>query len=147
VIDWTIAIASDPRSDLAQTFQMLEQAVDLDLRTPILAAYERASGAAIAEMEFFDVHAALKNLGGTFAFLDRRAAVWRAIARRPQLEERHRALSRAAPRLRRTYERIVRHAGVRVPALERLLDGARVPGAGAGDPVPFCRPWTSTSPR
>jgi hypothetical protein len=111
---------------------MLEQAVDLDLRTPILAAYERASGAAVAEMDFFDVHAALKNLGGTFAFLDRRAAVWRALEKRPQLEERHRLLLRAAPRLRRTYRRIVRHAGVRVPALERLLDGA--PDAAAGDP-------------
>jgi aminoglycoside phosphotransferase (APT) family kinase protein len=87
LLDWSLARVTDPRSDLAQTFQMLASAGFERMRAPILDAYQAAAGAPMPGMEFFDVFAALKNAAGQFAVLDdgerKRPELWQRLAQRP----------------------------------------------------------------
>jgi aminoglycoside phosphotransferase (APT) family kinase protein len=127
VIDWTIAHVSDPRTDLAQTFQMLASSGFGALRAPIISAYEAASGCALADMAFFDVFALLKNIAGQYAVLDdgenKRPALWARLSRRPGWPPSAKRLRAMAGPLERTYQAMHALCGVRVPAAEQLFAG------------------------
>jgi aminoglycoside phosphotransferase (APT) family kinase protein len=132
LLDWSLAHVTDPRSDLAQTFQILASNGLSALRPAITAAYEAASGRALADMAFFDVFAALKNVAGQYAVLDhgqhKRPALWAKLARRPRFEQRVVRLRAATGSLERTYLRIRELSGVSVPEAERLFAELRSAG-------------------
>ena len=125
VLDWTIAHVTDPRNDLAQTFQMLASSGFGSLRGPIVSAYEAASGRALDGMEYFDVFAALKNVAGQYAVLDdgerKRPALWARLSRRPDFAQRAGRQRASVPALQRTYAVIAELSGVRVPEAEALF--------------------------
>jgi aminoglycoside phosphotransferase (APT) family kinase protein len=125
VIDWSLAHVTDPRCDLAQTFQMLTSAGFGMLRAPIAAAYEAASGRPLDQMSFFDVFAALKNVAGQYAVLDdgerKRPALWAKLSRRPSWQERVQQLRASSSGTQRTYRSMTELSGVRVPEAEALF--------------------------
>ena len=62
VIDWTQFGVSDPRFDLGWTLLLASTHGDAGLRDPILHAYERHAGAAVEQLDYFEVFACLKRL-------------------------------------------------------------------------------------
>lgn len=132
LLDWSLGHVSDPRTDLAQTFQMLASSGFGTLRAPIVDAYEAAAGWALSDMDFFDAFALLKNVAGQFAVLDageqKRPELWARLSRRPNWSERARQLHAALPGLERTYRALVQLTGVPVPAAERLFQPSSASG-------------------
>jgi aminoglycoside phosphotransferase (APT) family kinase protein len=132
LLDWTLARVTDPRSDLAQTFQLFTAAGYGASRTPITAAYEAAAGYRLEPMDFFDVFAALKHAAGQFAVLDdgknKRPVLWARLSKRPGWEERVAQITTASAEL--SYRMIVERSGVRLPEVEAVF--ARYAGRSSG---------------
>jgi aminoglycoside phosphotransferase (APT) family kinase protein len=62
VIDWTGFAVSDPRFDLAWTMLLMGAHEDWSWRDRILAEYQRLIGAAVPQMEWFEVCACGRRL-------------------------------------------------------------------------------------
>lgn len=62
VLDWTGAVVSDPRFDLAWTQLLMCTYGSPDLHTPILQAYESKSGQRLEHLDFFEVVCGYKRL-------------------------------------------------------------------------------------
>ena len=116
VIDWTSFTVSDPRFDLAWTLILSDAYVGEMFRDAILQEYERQSGAPVLEIEAFEVFACARRLFDIFVSLDQ-GAEQRGM--RPEAVE---AMKRDMPAARRVYQRLVKHTGVRIPRLEKMLE-------------------------
>ena len=67
VIDWTQVGISDPRFDLAWTLLLASTHANVTLSDLMLQEYERLVGAAIEQLDYFQVFACLKRLYGVTA--------------------------------------------------------------------------------
>jgi aminoglycoside phosphotransferase (APT) family kinase protein len=115
VIDWTAFTVSDPRFDLAWTLVLSEAYLGEAFRDAILHGYESQAGAPVAEMDAFEVFACARRLYDISVSLEH-GAEQRGM--RPEAVE---AMKRDMPATRRVYERLVKHTGISMPRLEKMV--------------------------
>ena len=116
VIDWTQIQVSDPRFDLGWTLLLTGAYSGDQVRHRILAEYQRIAGVQIEGLAFFDVANCLKRLGSVMISLSAGAD---SMGMRPDAVA---MMRRDFPALRRVYELLVDRSGIRVSAVERLLN-------------------------
>ncbi len=115
VIDWTGFQVSDPRFDLAWTLLLMGSFEGPAVRQAILEGYQKHSGGAVEELEFFDVFACLRRLGGLWISLSAGAD---HAGMRPGAEE---MMRRQFPSFRAIYNLLVERTGLRLAEVEKLL--------------------------
>jgi aminoglycoside phosphotransferase (APT) family kinase protein len=116
VIDWTQIQVSDPRFDLGWTLLLVGAYAGENLREMILVEYQQISGELIEGLAWFDVANCLKRLGSVMLSLSAGAD---SMGMRPDAVD---MMRRDFPALRRMYGLLVDRSGIRVSAVERLLD-------------------------
>jgi len=116
VIDWTQIQVSDPRFDLGWTLLLTGAYTTDDVRELILTEYQRFSGAPVEQLRFFDVASCVKRLGTVMISLSAGAD---SMGMRPDAVA---MMRRDFPALQRVYDLMVDRTGIKVSAVERLLD-------------------------
>ena len=116
VIDWTQIQVSDPRFELGWTLLLTGAYAGDDLREMILAEYQHISGAPVEGLSWFDAANCLKRLGSVMISLSSGAA---SMGMRPDAVA---MMQRDFPALRRMYDLMVDRTGIRVSAVEELLE-------------------------
>lgn len=115
VIDWTGLAVSDARFDLAWTLVLAQAYAGPALRATLLAGYERANGAAIEHLDFFEVYACARRLADVVVSLTYGAA---RMGMRPEAV----ALMRQQwPAVRAVAGMLHARTGLRLEGVERLL--------------------------
>lgn len=117
VIDWTQADVSDARFDLAWTLTLISSYEGEVWRERIRAEYERLSGTAMSEFDFFEVYACLKRLLSVAISFSEGAEKlgMRAEATRTMQN------SRQLKALRQVYERLLHLTGIGIAEIENML--------------------------
>lgn len=116
VIDWTQIQVSDSRFDLSWTLLLVGAYAGQNVRELILAGYQRIAGAAVDQLAFFDVASCVKRLGTMMISLSEGA---NSMGMRPDAVA---MMRRDFPAFRRVYDLMVDRSGIRISAVERLLD-------------------------
>lgn len=114
VIDWSSAEVSDPRTDLAWTALLLTS-WDRALSETVLAEYQRQSGQALADFDYFEAVALTRRvLSIVISIMDGAGS----LGMRPGLEEQ---LKGQMGYVRQLYAMLKEKTGVALPVVESLL--------------------------
>lgn len=117
VIDWTSALVTDYRFDLAVTLTVIGAFKSWDDREAVLREYEREAGRSVRHLEFFEVIACFARLVlMTNALIDSPHS-----GLRPGIQS---LMRKKLPAMRQMYQRFLQLTGVAVPEVERMLDRA-----------------------
>ena len=116
VIDWTQIQVSDPRFDLGWTLLLIGAYTTDEVREMILSEYQRISSASVEQLAYFDVANCVKRLGTVMISLSAGAD---SMGMRPDAVA---MMRRDFPALQRVYDLMVDRTGIKVLAVERLLD-------------------------
>jgi aminoglycoside phosphotransferase (APT) family kinase protein len=115
VIDWSGLGVSDPRFDLAWALMLAESNAGLGMRNALLSGYEQASGAAVANLAYFEAYACARRLADVTVSLTHGAE---RMGMRPEAVELMRA---QLPVVSAVGDILYRRTGLRVPEVEALL--------------------------
>jgi aminoglycoside phosphotransferase (APT) family kinase protein len=116
VIDWAGLEIADYRFDLAWTLLLLTSNEGQQWREPILREYERQSGRAVTDLEFFESAACFRRLYSIMASFSYGAD---KIGMRPGAEAQMRS---QAAHIGRVYERSLALNGITIPEVARFLE-------------------------
>ncbi len=116
VIDWSGFALGDYRVDLAWTLLLVSTMGYPELRPLILSEYERISGHAVDNIEYFDVIAALKRLSEMAVSLTSGAE---SSGMRPETVE---LMRRQREHYQQVYALLKNITGLSLPEIERLID-------------------------
>ncbi len=115
VIDWSGLAVTDPRFDLAWTLMLAQSHAGGPLRDALLSGYERASGAAVEGLRYFEAFACARRLADVTVSLTRGAA---RMGMRPEAG----ALMQAQlPAVAAVHDMLEERTGLRLPEVEALL--------------------------
>jgi aminoglycoside phosphotransferase (APT) family kinase protein len=117
VLDWTQAELADYRADLAWTM-LLMSTYDLpSFREIFLEAYEKAAGANVQDIEYFEVLAATRRL---FTLAISLSAGADSLGMRPEALE---MMKESKEHFAEVYRRLREGTGIRLPEFEEILAG------------------------
>lgn len=115
VIDWTNFSISDFRFDLAWTLMLADAYEGTAVHDGILQTYEQVSGRPVEQIECFEVVACLRRL------LDVSTSLSAGPEQLGMRAEATAVIQQQMPAHRRVYSLLVKHTGIHLPSLEKLL--------------------------
>lgn len=116
VIDWTGFAVSDARFDLAWTLVLAHAYAGAEMRDRILREYERLTGAAVRQVECFEVCACARRL------YDIAVSLSDGAERQGMRPEAVAAMKRQRGATERVYDMLTARAGIRIKSIEVLLE-------------------------